>query len=310
MSLDRRMDRAYDFMTMAKSDDSDGGNGGSWPGFLSELTKNFLILRDIFGYALPGAVFLAIGVLCRRFSLHDVQYFLQPYTIPMWLALVLVLAACYTTGHLMSQVAYFFFNRWGWPFPLRWRWPLVKAGGEPKTGHTAAHPVPPRLHFQWRWPFFFAKDEPKTGKHALDPVLIALRESHTALLTELDRQTVMTQLRGSTGAAMLLGFVLFYLIPTPPLGVLAGVAGAFLLLVFMFSAKPHMSDLTQDRYGRQESSGRGQSAGTGASKSRRALSETEVEFNSATSAVASEQFFAPLMQILVAHFEAHRIPAK
>lgn len=194
---------------MAKSGDSDGGNSGSWPGFLSELTKNFLILRDIFGYALPGAVFLAIGLLCRRFSLHDVQYFLQPYTIPMWLALVLALGACYTTGHLMSQVAYFFFNRWAWPFGK-------------------------------------AANDPKTRQSSVDPVLIALRESHPALLTELDRQTVMTQLRGSAGAAMLLGFVFFYLIPTPPLGALAGIAGAFVLLVFWFSAHPHLKDLEAD----------------------------------------------------------------
>jgi hypothetical protein len=194
---------------MAKSGDNDGGSTGSWPGFLSELTKSFLILRDIFGYALPGSVFLGIGVLCRRFSLHDVEYFLQPYKIPAWLAVVLGLGACYTTGHLMAQLAYFPFNRWGWPFG--------KAKGQLDRGQTA-----------------------------VSPPLIMLRESHPALLTELDRALTMTQLRGSTGAAMLMGFVLFYAIPTPPLGTLAGVAGVFLLLVFWLSGMPHLSDLTRD----------------------------------------------------------------
>lgn len=158
---------------MAKSGDSDGGNAGSWPGFLSELTKNFLILRDIFGYALPGAVFLAIGVLCRRFSLHDVQYLLEPYKIPAWLALVLGLGACYTTGHLMAQVAYFPFNRWGWPF-----------------GKT--------------------KGAPKAGQTAVSPALIILRESHPALLTELDRQSTMTRtarLNGGSDAARVRAFL-------------------------------------------------------------------------------------------------------
>ncbi len=43
--------------------DSDDKSGGGWAGFVTELTKNFLILRDVFGYALPGAVFFAIGML-------------------------------------------------------------------------------------------------------------------------------------------------------------------------------------------------------------------------------------------------------
>src|ERR1700735_1151819 len=99
---------------MAKSDGGEGGNSGSWPGFMSELTKNFLILRDIFGYALPGAVFLAIGLFCRRFSLHDVQYFFEPYKIPAWLGLILGLVACYTAGHVMAQLAYFPDNWRAW----------------------------------------------------------------------------------------------------------------------------------------------------------------------------------------------------
>jgi hypothetical protein len=109
------------FPTMASSE---SGGSDSWPGFLSELTKSFLILRDIFGYALPGAVFLSIGVLLKRFSLHDVQYFLEPYNLPVWLAVVLGIGACYVVGHLMAQIAYFLFNTWKWPFSrklLFWR---------------------------------------------------------------------------------------------------------------------------------------------------------------------------------------------
>ena len=206
---------------MAKSDDSDGGNSGSWPGFLSELTKNFLILRDIFGYALPGAVFLAIGLFCRRFSLHDVQYFFEPYKIPAWLGLILGLVACYTAGHVMAQLAY---------FPDNWKaWrKMRKAKTDTKGKHEAT-------------------GAEKTECKSLDPVLIEIRESHPALLTEYDRQSTISQFRGGVGAAMLLGFVVFYLIRVPlPIGVLVGIAGAVQILVFWVTGTAHIEDLKCD----------------------------------------------------------------
>ncbi|MGH9561402.1 MAG: hypothetical protein ACRD3S_08100 [Terracidiphilus sp.] len=189
-------------------------NADSWPGFLSELTKSFLILRDIFGYAIPGAVFLSIGVLCRRFSLSDVQYFLRPYQdkIPAWLIAILAVGACYTIGHMMAQIAYFPLNTWGLP------WRRKKAGEEAAEYQNAQKDVPD---------------------------LFNLREDHPVLLTEYDRQGVMTQLRGATGAAMLVGFFIFYVFPTPSIGVMAGIAGAFLLFVFLFSALPHMEELAK-----------------------------------------------------------------
>ena len=91
---------------------ADSGNGAnSWPGFLSELSKGFLILRDVFGYALPGAVFLGVGLICRRFSLRDLQYYIfNPYNPPAWLALFLGIGACYVVGHVMAAIAYFPYN--------------------------------------------------------------------------------------------------------------------------------------------------------------------------------------------------------
>jgi len=90
---------------------SSSESANSWPGFLAELSKGFLILRDVFVYALPGAVFLSVGLLCRRYSLRDVQYYLlEPYKLPPWLALVLGLGVCYAIGHVMAAIAYLRYN--------------------------------------------------------------------------------------------------------------------------------------------------------------------------------------------------------
>jgi len=181
---------------MAKS----SSNVDSWPGFLAELSKSFLILRDVFGYALPGAVFLSIGVLCRRFSLHDVQYYmLDPYKLPAWLALIVGLGACYTIGHVMAAIAYL--------------------------------------------PFDFQAQSPTEV-----PVkLIQARDEHPELLIELDRQSTMTMLRGSTGVSVLLASLFFWWLPkTPPLGWMLSGGALLLLFVFYKSAIPHIGRLTND----------------------------------------------------------------
>jgi amino acid transporter len=169
----------------------------SWPGFLSELSKGFLILRDVFGYALPGAIFLGVGLICRRFSLRDLQYYiLQPYHPPAWLAAVVGLGACYAVGHVMAAVAYF--------------------------------------------PYNFKKETEVSSD------LILARAQHPELLIELDRQSTMTMMRGSTGAALLLGSIFFWWLPkTPPLGWMLAGAGILLLVVFYWSAMPHIGRLAK-----------------------------------------------------------------
>jgi hypothetical protein len=176
---------------MADSDAS------SWPGFLSELSKGFLILRDVFGYSLPGAVFLGVGLLCRRFSLHDLQYYIfNPYHPPAWLAAILGLGACYAIGHVMAALAYL--------------------------------------------PYDF-----KHSPTEVSDKLILARGQHPELLIELDRQSTMTMMRGSTGVALLLGSVFFWwLSKTPPLGWMLSGAGILLLFVFYWSAMPHIQRLT------------------------------------------------------------------
>lgn len=87
---------------MAQSSDS----VGSWPGFVAQLNTTFNIVRDALGYTLPGAVFLAIGLLCKSYSLCQVKCLLSPYTLPPWAAFIAVIAACYAAGNVMAATIY------------------------------------------------------------------------------------------------------------------------------------------------------------------------------------------------------------
>ncbi len=196
---------------------ADSGNGSnSWPGFLSELSKGFLILRDIFGYALPGAVFLGVGLLCRRFSLSDLQpAFGGDELPPVWLSAVLGIGACYVVGHLMAAIAYF-------PSNFR-RYPKEEK----------AETCTDKKKEMWE-----KRDVERNKK------LILVRAQQPELLIELDRQSTMAMMRGASGVALLLGSILFWAIPkTLPVGLMLSVAGILLLLVFYWSANPHIGRL-------------------------------------------------------------------
>lgn len=90
---------------MADSASSDSVS--SWPGFVDQLNKTFMLIRDAFGYALPGAVFLSIGLIYHRFSMSQVDDFLSPYNhVPAWMAFLGIVAVSYAVGGVLAAVAY------------------------------------------------------------------------------------------------------------------------------------------------------------------------------------------------------------
>ena len=78
----------------------------SWPGLLGQVNKTFDLIRDVFGYALPGAVFLAIGLISRRYTLDALDHLLSPYTLTAWAAFIVVVAASYAAGNVMAAIVY------------------------------------------------------------------------------------------------------------------------------------------------------------------------------------------------------------
>jgi hypothetical protein len=193
---------------MADSSDS----SSSWPGFLAELNRTFGLIRDVFGYALPGAVFLAIAVMAKKagrggFSLADVQAAV-PIPVPAWLCFLGLLAACYAIGDVMAAIAYM------WNGVAKcWQGRKAKKSGQPN-------------------PDLLDNPTEVTG----DLLEIRLRQSE--FFISLDRRETLVLMSGSMFVALLGGWLVFYILKWPAL-ILLPIAGGVLLVQFM-TGLPHL----------------------------------------------------------------------
>ena len=193
---------------MADSSDS----SSSWPGFLAELNRTFGLIRDVFGYALPGAVFLTIAVMAKKagrggFSLAEVQACV-PFPVPAWLCFLGLLAACYAIGDVMAAIAYMPNGVFKWV--QAWK---AKESGQPN---------PDLL------------DNPTEVTADLSE--IRLRQSE--FFISLDRRETLVLMSGSMFVALLGGWLVFYILQWPALVVLP-IASGVLLVQFM-TGIPHL----------------------------------------------------------------------
>jgi hypothetical protein len=176
----------------------------SWAGVVAELIRSFLILRDIFGYALPGAMFLGIGVLRGRIRLQSLQDLSQPYHPPIWVAVVLLVGACYVVGQVLATVAYLPFDIWKWWVSRR----------KPTDPWLVDHPT------------------------EVNAEILGIRRQYPEFFVELDRRETITILTASMMVAFLGGVIVFC---WGKLGLCTTlVIGGLLLLVDFSTAIPHL----------------------------------------------------------------------
>ncbi len=187
---------------------------GSWPGLVAQLNKTFMLIRDVFGYALPGGVFLAIGLISKRFSLIDLQNLLLRYHPPAWVLFLLLVAVCYAVGDILASVAYM-------PIALRklWQWLFLKKYLYPPPGENA--------DAQRQNTIYILQDNPTevTGD------LLEIRRQHPEFFLESDRRETLMLLGGSMTAALIGGWLVFYVFAPRP-SVLFAIAGGILLIQF------------------------------------------------------------------------------
>ncbi len=168
---------------MADSSDS----ASSWPGFVGQLNKTFMLVRDAFGYALPGGVFLAIGLICNSYTLPGAKSLLWPYNLPPWAAFIAVVAACYAVGSLMAAIAYMPISLAKYIVWMLYRgYPQVENAEEDGLRGWLIH-----------------------NPTEVTPEILALRVQHPELLNTLDRRETLNVMAASMAAALLSGWYVF-----------------------------------------------------------------------------------------------------
>ena len=75
---------------------------------LGNLVSGFLLLRDVFGYVIPGAVFLAIVAHTHGGSSHP------PVSDTPWFVFLILLLASYVIGQILVTIGYTFYGGVGW----------------------------------------------------------------------------------------------------------------------------------------------------------------------------------------------------
>jgi hypothetical protein len=179
-----------------------GDSGATWADVVKSLMDTFQLLRDIFGYALPGLVFAGIGMASGRIQLQRVENLFLPYHPPNWALMGLGIAACYVIGHLLASIAY----------------------------------LPIDIH---KW--LKRNDQPWLDAHPTEVCSTDLKWRHfyPELFHDMDRRETMALLMYSTLAAMVAGYVIFYwLVLSLPTTIL--VISAF-VFVDGLTLMPHLS---------------------------------------------------------------------
>jgi hypothetical protein len=74
---------------------------------LSNLVSGFLLLRDVFGYVIPGAVLLAIVAHTRQGATHPAV------SDTPWFGFLILLLAAYVIGQILVAIGYSFYGGLG-----------------------------------------------------------------------------------------------------------------------------------------------------------------------------------------------------
>jgi hypothetical protein len=69
--------------------------------FLEDITNSFILLRDVFGYLIPGAV--CVGLLTIGYpALSNVN----GKSVPAWVAVAIIIGVCYAVGQVLVGLGY------------------------------------------------------------------------------------------------------------------------------------------------------------------------------------------------------------
>jgi hypothetical protein len=210
------------------ADAANGDSVGTWPGLVDQINKTFNLVRDAFGYALPGGAFLAVGLISGQFNLWQVRNLLAPYELPAWAAFVAIVAACYPVGTVMAAFAYMPFMLLKYAYWMRqrhWPPPATAPSASEINAHIEHHDRTGRVDLsedivvRQRPAPAPDQSEPADGTWAawllyhpteVAPRTMQVRARQPKLLETLDRRETLTLLAASMSSAFFYGWLTFF----------------------------------------------------------------------------------------------------
>ena len=182
----------------------------SWTKLLSDLIRGFVLLRDIFGYVLPGGFFLMIGAQSGHLSaLVDVSKLPGGESHP-WLFSLLLLVISYVVGHFLAVTFHF---------------------------------VPDVINLTKRGVLKLGKAQSKVNRQQDKSDFLRYRKEFPEIFIEYDRQSIVALLRKGLAAALILGLAVFYYWYMHPLRLMAGAA--VVMLTNTLSGYLHVKELKE-----------------------------------------------------------------
>lgn len=172
-------------------------SSSSWSDLLLQLIRSFVLLRDIFGYLLPGAAFLLIGSVLGQLSMFGRLSWLGNEESHPWLFALVLAVISYVVGQFVVTTSYLPGDI---PRTVAEVWYKL-SGKRPETNEEEAQDEADFLRLQAEFPEIYV---------------------------EYDTQSIIALLRRGLAASVVLATLVFYYLHAHPVPVIAG-AGAIML---------------------------------------------------------------------------------
>jgi hypothetical protein len=200
-------------------------SSASWPALLALLVRSFILLRDFFGYVLPGAFFLLIGAYFN-FDLARTELSTHPSLKDhLWLLILLFVGISYLLGHFIIATSYLSQDLRAITKVLTRK--LKGKEPEPTTDAEKGEKE---------------EKEEKEKKHKQEWAdFLRYHQQFPEVFIEFDRQSILALLRRGLAASLFLGVLVFRYLPTHPLRIM--VAAGAIMVLNTFAGRFHMQEL-------------------------------------------------------------------